>query len=74
MINPNIISDKDARDIVMLFNKIKNRNVMDIEDELVDDTREKFDRKVLQSIGHEELYEAIKKSLLSMQHTRHTVN
>ena len=24
-------------------------------------------------IGHEELYEAIKKSLLSMQHTRHTV-
>ena len=74
MINPNIISDKDARDIVMLFNKIKKRNVMDIEDELVDDTREKFDRKVLQSIGHEELYEAIKKSLLSMQHTRHTVN
>ena len=73
MINPYIISDEDAREIVALFDIIKNRNVMDTEDELGDDIREKFDRKVLQSIGHEELYEAIKKSLLSMQHTRHTV-
>ncbi|MCM1233769.1 MAG: N-6 DNA methylase [Ruminococcus flavefaciens] len=73
MINPQIISSKDALEIVDLFDKIKNRNVMDTEDELKDADREIFDRKILKAIGHEELYEAIKESLLSMQYTRHTV-
>ena len=73
MINPDKISVQDAREIVNLFGKIKSREVMDTEDELNNPEREKFDRKVLDSIGHEELYESIKKSLLSMQHTRHCV-
>lgn len=73
MLNPKKISEKDVQEIVKLFNKIKTRSVMDTEEELKDLDREKFDRKVLQAIGHEELYESIKKSLLSMQHTRHTV-
>lgn len=46
---------------------------MDAEDELKDRDRENFDCKVLSAIGHENLYESIKKSLLSMQYTRHTV-
>lgn len=73
MINPDKISVQDAREIVNLFGKIKSREVMDTEDELNNPEREKFDRKVLDSIGHEDLYESIKKSLLSMQHTRHCV-
>lgn len=73
MINPKIISDADALEIVELFGKIKNRNVMDTEEELEDADREIFDRKILNAIGYEELYDAIKESLLSMQHTRHTV-
>ena len=73
MINPQNISDTDALEIVELFNKIKNRNVMDTENELKDSDREIFDRKVLRAIGYEELYDAIKGSLLSMQYTRHTV-
>ncbi len=73
MINPQIISDADAEEIVELFHKIKNRHVMDTEDELKDADREIFDRKILKAIGHEELYDAIKESLLSMQHTRHAV-
>ncbi len=73
MINPKIISDADALEIVELFGKIKNRNVMDTEDELKDTDRGIFDRKILNAIGHEELYDAIKGSLLSMQNTRHTV-
>jgi hypothetical protein len=64
MINPRVISDSDALEIVELFNKIKNRNVMDIEDELKDSDREIFDRKVLQAVGHEEIYDALKESLL----------
>lgn len=73
MINPEIIADSDAEEIVELFGNIKNRNVMDTEDELNDADRETFDRKVLSAIGHEELYEPIKSSLLSMQYTRHAV-
>ena len=73
MINPQIISDTDALEIVELFDKVKNRNVMDTEDELMDKDREIFDRKILSAIGHEELYDLIKSSLLSMQHTRHTI-
>lgn len=74
MINPRLISEKDAEEIVNLFNKMKDRNVMDTENELRDSVREEFDRKVLAAIGHGNLYERIKNSLLSMQHTRHTVN
>lgn len=73
MINPQVISDTDALEIVGLFDKIKNRNVMDTEHELKDADREIFDRKILKAIGHEELYDAIKESLLSMQYTRHSV-
>ena len=73
MINPNSISVVDALEIVSLFEKLKKRNVMNTEDELKDKDREKFDRKVLKAVGHEDLYETIKASLLSMQHTRHTV-
>jgi hypothetical protein len=73
MINPEKISASDKKEIIDLFAKIKSRDVMDIEDELSDPMREKFDHKVLAAIGQEDLYEAIKKSLLSMQHTRHCV-
>ena len=58
MINPKIISDADALEIVELFGKIKNRNVMDTEEELEDADREIFDRKILNAIGYEELYDA----------------
>lgn len=73
MINPNLISQEDSEEIIELFSKIKNRDVMDIQDELSNKDRQAFDKKVLQSIGHEELYDCIKESLLSMQHTRHCV-
>lgn len=73
MINPNLISKEDSEEIIELFSKIKNRDVMDIQDELSNKDRQAFDKKVLQSIGHEELYDCIKESLLSMQHTRHCV-
>ena len=73
MINPNLISKEDSEEIIELFSKIKNRDVMDIQDELSNKDRQAFDKKILQSIGHEELYDCIKESLLSMQHARHCV-
>lgn len=67
------ISKDDAEEIIRLFENIKNRNVMDIDDELRDPARKEFDYKVLQSIGLQDLYGQIKKSLLSLQHTRHCI-
>lgn len=67
------ISQPDAEEIIRLFDIIKNREVMDIEDELKDPARREFDNKVLQSIGAQDLYDKIKDSLLSLQHTRHCV-
>lgn len=73
MINPDIISEEDAKEIINLFEKVKERKVMNVEDEMKAEDRGKFDRKVLQSIGCEHLYEKMKKSILSMQNTRHAL-
>lgn len=73
MIDPGRISRADEEMIVKLFDRIKDRNVMDTGDELNDPDRKEFDHKVLRAIGHEDLYESIVKSLLSMQFTRHAV-
>lgn len=73
MINPNVISEKDANEIIELFQKLKLRDILNVQDELEMKDREAFDRKVLQSIGCEHLYEKIKKSILSMQNTRHAL-
>ena len=71
MIDIDQISKQDAEEIIGLFENIKNREVMDIEDELKDPMRKEFDYKVLQSLGAQDLYEKIKESLVSLQHTRH---
>jgi hypothetical protein len=71
MINPNIISDEDANEIIELFQKLKSRDVLNVQEELEMKDREEFDRKVLHSIGCEYLHEKIKESILSMQRTRH---
>lgn len=73
LINPALITPAEEAEIVSLFEKVKQRGVLDTEDELLDDDRERFDRSVLRAIGKEEFYEPMKKSLRSMQHTRHAV-
>ena len=73
MIDIEQISQDDAEEILRLFENIKGREVMDVEDELRDSARREFDNKVLQSIGAQDLYDKIKDSLLSLQHTRHCI-
>lgn len=73
MINPDLINYDEAEEIKELFDKIKDRCVYDTEDELKDKDRERFDKRVLQAIGKEDMYDDIKKSLISMQNTRLTV-
>lgn len=73
MIDIKNISAQDAEEIISLFEKIKNRDVMDIEDELRDTDRSKFDKKVLQSLGVPEVYDNIKEAIISLQDTRHCI-
>ena len=73
MINPDEISENDAKEIVELFQIISNRKVLNVEEELSDFDRELFDRKVLKAINCEHLYDDIKKSIMSMQNTRHAL-
>lgn len=73
MINAKMISKEDKKTIIESFRQVVKRGVMDVERELKDEAREKFDREVLKAIGKEHLYEEIKNSILSMQKTRHTV-
>lgn len=72
LINPYEIREEDRKRIEYLFDKIQSRDVMEITGELRDPVRREFEEAVLGAIGCEHLYEGIKASLLSMQHTRHT--
>ena len=73
MLNPKLVS-KSARDnIVQAFDRIKNRQIMNIADELSDDARLQFEHEVLRSFGIDEYFEKIKNSLLSMQASRAAV-
>lgn len=73
MLNPKLLSVQQSESILLSFDKIKDRNILDTLDELQDIDREKFDRTVLRAFEIEEYYEKIKESLLSMQTTRLSV-
>lgn len=72
LINPYEIREGDRKEIERLFDKIQARDVKEVTAELQDPVRRQFEEAVLRAIGCEHLYEGIKASLLSMQHTRHT--
>jgi hypothetical protein len=73
MLNPALVDANDANSIVDLFERIKERGVLDTEAELTSTEREEFDKAVLTALGIEEYHEQIKNSLLSMQKARLSV-
>lgn len=73
MLDPALIGEADAKEIIERFEKIKNRGVKEAEDELTSTDRKEFDRAVLRALGIEQYYENICESLLSMQRTRHSI-
>lgn len=73
MLNPKLVSKSARNNIVQAFDRIKNRQIMNIADELRDDARLQFEHEVLRSFGIDEYFEKIKNSLLSMQASRATV-
>ena len=70
MPNPQRISPEQRRKILHEFSAIKARSVMDMEKEMRDPARIRFEQAVLQSLGIGHLFEPARHSLLSMMHTR----
>lgn len=72
MLNPNLVSPSNRKRILEAFEKIKNREIMKVSDELQDADRLLFEHEILRSFGIDEYFDRIKNSLLSMQQTRIT--
>ena len=68
-----MMEDKELKELAETDYYEAKENLPHIEDELKDPARREFDNKVLQSIGAQDLYDKIKDSLLSLQHTRHCI-
>lgn len=72
MLDPKLVSAQDRDKILAAFNKLKLRNIMNVSEELSDNTRLEFEHCVLQAFGMDHHFDSIRQSLLSMQHTRAT--
>lgn len=66
MLNPELLSEKQKKEIVEAFNKLKDRDIQDTLLDIESADYEAFDRIVLKSYGIESRYEGIKKSLRTM--------
>lgn len=73
MLNPKLLNDEQTNKIITAFEPLKQRKIYDTEKELNQTDRINFDTTVLQCFGIEDLYNDIKNSLLSMQHSRLSV-
>ena len=72
MPNPRLFSDESKERIIERFSFIKDRRIMNIQDELNDEARILFEKEILRAMGIESLFESIKNSILSMQQARRT--
>ena len=70
MPNPQLISPEQRDHILQEFSTVKARSVMDMEDEMCNPARIRFEKAVLQSLGIGHLFEPIRHSLLSMMQAR----
>ena len=74
MLNPDLISESDAKKIVDLFNILFRRKILDVEDEILQEDRIQFDKAVLRAYGLEELYDEIINSILELRQIRFCVS
>jgi hypothetical protein len=66
VLDPARLDEASRGEIIALFKPIRNRDVLELPDELDDPERVKFDRRVLAAYGADDKYERIKASLLSL--------
>lgn len=74
MLNPKLIDSSARQRILVAFNKLKSRKIMNVSDEVCDPIRIEFEHEVMRSFGIDEYFDKIKTSLISMQNTRAAVH
>ena len=72
--NPRLLSDSQKDYIVEAFNALKQREILNTVDELNNPDRIEFEKRVFEAFNIIDYYESIKKSLLTMQATRLSVD
>ena len=73
MLDPSLFSDVQRLDILEKFRAIKERDILDLEDELTQADRNALDEAILGAIGLLEIKENIKKALLDLYRIRSSV-
>ena len=72
MLNPELVSDEDAKNIKEQFSTIVKKEIVSVEEEMNDSDWINFNHTVLRVYGIENLYEQIKSSLCSLRKVRFT--
>ena len=70
MLNPTLINEDQANNILSKFNMLKQRNVLPIAQELEQQDRNEFDDEVLDAFGISEYKEQIQQSLIQLYNIR----
>ena len=73
MLNPTLLSEEWKKEILKSFILLKERGIIDINQELVDPIRQNFDRTVMNAFGIDEYHEKIVSSLKEMRRIRKAV-
>lgn len=70
ILNPNLLSNKQKKDILVAFGSLLKRKILPVEQELQQVDRYNFDIAVLKAYGMESIYSEIKDCLLAMMKVR----
>ena len=73
MLNPALITEEQAENIISRFSSLIDRGVTDVDQDLEDSVRYEFDRSVLNAFGINEYYDNIVNSLKAMRKIRKAV-
>ncbi len=74
MINPNLYSQPQVKEILGKFKILENRKISSVEEELGFDDRNELDKAILEPLGLSGLRKYIKKSLKTLYKVRSSVN
>ena len=73
MLNPALITEEQAANIISHFTSLTDRGVTDVEQDLEDSVRYEFDKSVLNAFGISDYYDNIVNSLKAMRKIRKAV-
>lgn len=73
MLNPVLLSKEQIREIKEKFSRLKDRGIVDFDQDMDDPIRQEFDKSILQAFDLEQYYARIVDSIRSMRRIRNAV-